>query len=502
MGALVMARLLGAISAFGLILVSWSAQALDADGLRQAITDNLRTQLYFIANGQATFDVEVAEAGDAFAVVVKDLRLSDQPRSFLVDLGTWGFKVKDLGGGFFQVSDVASPGAIMLEGAEGSPLKVASFVLERFEGRWSSTLMNFLDADIVMKDIKAGLEPAGALFTIASLTSQAVGRIDAEGRVDQKASGRGVGLRGAMEGAGGFEATEVFVEYNLEGFDSAAAGFFQEFLSETQALQDETLDQESRRKIATELIGKLPSSTVLPGSFGERFTLTGVTVFDHMNQRQGGVDEVEFTFGASGLKTSAAEGKFGTKVTNLAFNPPPELVGAAWLEVVPRNLSFVVAVEQVPVETLWQALFRTMAQDFVAQDDATQDLAMSALGIELMSTLTMAGTRLKLPHLAIDSPSAGLNADGILEADAQAMTGAKGALNVAITGLDNVMALAGSAATPEEQQAMGMLFMLKSTAKRETGADGQPVDVWALELTPDGGILLNGEPFGMPPMQQ
>jgi hypothetical protein len=49
---------------------------------------------------------------------------------------------------------------------------------------------------------------------------------------------------------------------------------------------------------------------------------------------------------------------------------------------------------------------------------------------------------------------------------------------------------------------MGMLFMLKSTAKRETGADGQPVDVWALELTPDGGILLNGAPFGMPPMQQ
>jgi hypothetical protein len=169
---------------------------------------------------------------------------------------------------------------------------------------------------------------------------------------------------------------------------------------------------------------------------------------------------------------------------------------------VPRNLSFVVAVEQVPVETLWQAFFRTMAQGFVTQDEATKDLAMSALGFELMSTLTMAGTRLRLPHLSIDTPSAGLNADGILEADAQAMTGAKGALNVAITGLDDVMALAGSAATPEEQQAMGMLFMLKSTAKRETGADGQPVDVWALELTPDGGILLNGAPFGMPPMQQ
>jgi hypothetical protein len=497
-----MARLLGAISALGLFLVTWSAQALDADGLRQAIIDKLKSQLYYFEFSQATFDVEVTEASDAFAVIVKDLRLSDQPRSFLVDLGTWGFKVKDLGAGLFQVSDVASPGAIMLEGADGSPLKVASFALERFDGRWSSALMSFLDADFVVSDIKVGFEPTGALLSIANLTTKTVGQIDAQGLVDQQATGRAVGLRGAVQGAGGFEANEVFAEVNLEGYDSAATGFFQDMVSKAQALQDETMDQDSRRKIAAELIEKLPSSKVLPGSFGERFTLSGVSVFDHMNQKKGGIDELEFSLGASGLKTGSADGKFGTKVTNVAFNPPSELAGAAWVQMVPRNLSFVVAVEQVPVETLWQAFFRTMAQGFVTQDEATKDLAMSALGFELMSTLTMAGTRLRLPHLSIDTPSAGLNADGILEADAQAMTGAKGALNVAITGLDDVMALAGSAATPEEQQAMGMLFMLKSTAKRETGADGQPVDVWALELTPDGGILLNGAPFGMPPMQQ
>jgi hypothetical protein len=502
MGALMMARLLGAISAFGLLLASWPVLALDADGLRRAITDNLQAQLYFLPNGQVTFDVEIAEVGDAFAVVVKDLRLADQPRSFLVDFGSWGFKVKDLGADLYQVSDVVSPGAIILEAADGSPTKLASFTLERFEGRWSSVLMNFLDADIVLNDIKAGLEPAGAIFTISSLTSQTVGRIDAQGLVDQQGTGRGVGLRGAVEGAGGFEAAEIFVEINFEGYDSAATGFFQDFVSKTQALQDETLDQDSKRKIAAKLIENLPSSMVLPSSFGERFTLSGVTVFDHMNQKKGGIDEVEFSLGASGLKTGTADGKFGTKVTNVAFSPPPELAGAAWLQVVPRNLSFVVAVEQVPVETLWQAFFRAMAQDLVAQDDTTRDLARSALGFELMSTLTMAGTRLRLPHLSIDSPSAGLNADGILEANGEAINGATGALNVAITGLDSVMELAGSAATPEEQQAMGMLFMLKSTAERKTTADGQSVDVWALELTPDGGILLNGAPFGMPPMQQ
>jgi hypothetical protein len=497
-----MARLLGAISALGLFLVTWSAQALDAESLRGAITDNLQAQLFLLPNSQATFAVEVAETGDAFAVVVKDIRLSDQPRSFLVDLGSWGFKVKDLGGSLFQVSDVASPGVVMLEGPDGATTKVASFALERFEGRWSSALMNFLDADLVVNDINLGLEHAGALFTIASLTSQTVGEIDAQGRVDQHATGRGVGLRGALQEVGGFEATEVFVEFNFEGYDSSATGFWLEFLNKTQALRDEALDQDSKRKIAAELIEGLPSSKILPDSFGERFTLSKISVFDHMNQKKGGFDEVEFSLGASGLKTGSADGKFGTKLTNMTFSPPQELAGAAWLQVVPRNLSFVVAVEQVPVETLWQAFFRALAQDLVAPDEATRDLAKTALGFELMSTLTMAGTRLRLPHLSIDTPSAGLNADGILEADAQAMTGAKGALNVAITGLDSVMALAGSAATPEEQQAMGMLFMLKSTAKRETGADGQPVDVWALELTPDGGILLNGAPFGMPPMQQ
>ncbi len=497
-----MVRLLGAISALGLILVSWSAQALDAESLRRAIIDDLNTRTSLFPNIQVTYDVVVREAADGFAVTIEDVRVADQPRSFQLDFGTWSFNVKDLGDDLYRFSDVASPGLVTLAEGSGPPVKVASYNLERLDGRWSSVMMNLLDGDLILSNFKAGLESAGALFSMERLTSKAVGQIHATGLVDQQATGQGFGLRGAVQGRGRIEVAEVSFEYNIEGVDSAANALYMKLAQDMSLLQDETLDLESKRRMAAEAFEDLPSSKILPSSFGERFTLSNVSVFDHSNQKQGGVDAVEFSFGASGLKTNSADSKFGIKVTNVTFDPPPAMAGAAWLQVVPRNLSFVMAVEQVPVETLWQAFFRTIAQSILAKDDATRDLAMTAVGAELMSALTMAGTRLRLPHLSIETPSAGLNADGILEADAQAMTGAKGALNLAITGLDNVMALASSAATPAEQQAMGMLFMLKATARRETGADGQPVDVWALELTPDGGILLNGAPFGMPPMPQ
>jgi len=78
----------------------------------------------------------------------------------------------------------------------------------------------------------------------------------------------------------------------------------------------------------------------------------------------------------------------------------------------------------------------------------------------------------------------------------QSMLGVVGALNVAIRGMDDLVALAQQ--TPDDfdaQQVMGTAGMLQQFSAREQGADGKPVDKFKIEIDQAGQILVNGKPM-------
>ena len=109
----------------------------------------------------------------------------------------------------------------------------------------------------------------------------------------------------------------------------------------------------------------------------------------------------------------------------------------------------------------------------------------------------------RLDRLDIVTPTGRVVAEGALRADPAAPAGAAGHVDLTITGLDEMISAATSAARPDQGGgglgvSGGVMFltMLKSMAQREAGADGKPIDRLEVVLTPAGNILLNGQPLG------
>ena len=136
------------------------------------------------------------------------------------------------------------------------------------------------------------------------------------------------------------------------------------------------------------------------------------------------------------------------------------------------------------------------------QDPAAMNqMLMFVLMGEVLPALTQAGTQLKLPHLLVESEAAAMTAEGAFDVNPAAPHGVTGTLNMAITGLDNVIALLEAEVSAGNQEAFGALGManwLKALAQRETNGQSQAVDRYHLQITADGRTLLNGQPFATP----
>ncbi len=138
--------------------------------------------------------------------------------------------------------------------------------------------------------------------------------------------------------------------------------------------------------------------------------------------------------------------------------------------------------------------------------DPDTDAIGEAMGAELLAAINQAGTEFRLDRLDIEAPSGRLLAEGAFQADPATAIGVRGHLNLTITGLDEMIAVAMGAAgsgqvAPGVQGNMMFLMMLKGMAKREPGPDGKPVDRLEIVVTPAGDILMNGQPFSMTPQQ-
>ena len=173
----------------------------------------------------------------------------------------------------------------------------------------------------------------------------------------------------------------------------------------------------------------------------------------------------------------------------------------------PRNLGVVAALERLPADRIWQSVLRTMSFMVMQSGQEGQDPAamnqimMFMLMGEILPALTEAGSELKLPHVLIESEAAKLTAEGAFVVNPTVPSGVTGTLDVAVTGLDQVIALLEAEVNAGNQDAFGALGManwMKALGRREMNGESRPVDYYNLELTADGRTLFNGQPFGMP----
>jgi hypothetical protein len=195
-------------------------------------------------------------------------------------------------------------------------------------------------------------------------------------------------------------------------------------------------------------------------------------------------------FAFKGIDTDKAEIDLALKHDGLQMQSP-ELNDPRAQAILPKAGSLSLRATDLPVPSLVQALANTLPE-LTSGDPARVGAARFALMGAFMATLAQSNIKLTVDPSWLDAAKAHLTADGVFALAAGTPTGT---LNLGLTGLDDVTAL--FAATPDSisMNALNILGQLHEMAKRETGADGKPIDKFTLTFAPDGAITVNGKPL-------
>jgi hypothetical protein len=147
----------------------------------------------------------------------------------------------------------------------------------------------------------------------------------------------------------------------------------------------------------------------------------------------------------------------------------------------------------VPSKELWQ-LIGDNFPGLITADPARSEAAAGVMFIAMQQLLQKAPMKLAVAPSGLASEVLQLDATGAFDVKPEAIFGLVGALDVNLHGLDEAMKLANEAAqsSPDAAQIVGGLAMIQSMAKRETGADGKPVDRLKLEVDAMGDAKVNG----------
>ncbi len=481
------------------------ALALEAKKLREDIIAGLELFVGPMAAAPVAYEeVRVWPQDGSHRVEITGMTSRGGELGYWADLGDLAFSVEETKAGQYRVYDLAVPGSVPVYDADGNRFALLTYDLERFDGVWVVALSNFLELDLLVTDLRFGL--ADGTFTLAAERLGGISRAEqgADGRTDQRAKGRATALRAEIPGEGALEIAEIEVETDVTGMDLEA---YAQLTQEYEALAARE-GGPSETDLAA-FIQRMSGLNVLPGSFAERFAVSGVRATDAAGQTQFRLDRGELDFAASGFDQALAEVRFGLKHENLEMGESLRAEVGPMGALAPRNMGLVAALERLPADRIWQSLLRTLSFMLMqggreGQDPAAMNqIMMFMLMGEVLPALTEAGTQLKLPHFLVESEVASMTAEGAFDVNPTSPQGVTGAMDVAVTGLDDVIALLEAEVIAGNQDAFGGLAManwMRSLARRETDGESRAVDHYSIRLAADGQMLLNGQPFAAPIM--
>ncbi len=481
------------------------ALALEAKKLREDIIAGLELFVGPMAAAPVAYEeVRVWPRDGSHRVEITGVTSRGGELGYWADLGDLAFSVEETEAGHYRVYDLAVPGSVPVYDADGNRFALLTYDLERFDGVWVGALSNFLELDLLVTDLRFGL--ADGTFTLAAERLGGISRAEqgADGRTDQRAKGRATVLRAEIPGEGALEIAEIEVETDVTGMDLEA---YAQLTQEYEALAARE-GGPSETDLAA-FIQRMSGLNVLPASFAERFAVSDVRAADAAGQTLFSLDTGELDFAASGFDQALAEVRIGLKHENFEMGESLRAEVGPMGALAPRNMGLVAALERLPADRIWQSLLRTLSFMLMqggreGQDPAAMNqIMMFMLMGEVLPALTEAGTQLKLPHFLVESEVASMTAEGAFDVNPTSPQGVTGAMDVAVTGLDDVIARLEAEVIAGNQDAFGGLAManwMRSLARRETDGESRAVDHYSIRLAADGQMLLNGQPFAAPIM--
>jgi hypothetical protein len=483
------------------------AVALDANELRDAIVAGLDGRGGPLTGVPLSYEeVRVWPHDAGHRVEIAGLATQSAESGVSAVIGNLTFTVEEAGQGFYRVRDLSTSESISLHAADGSQAGLLTYRLRRFEGLWSSAIGNFLDMDLLTTGVRFAAADGSLLLSLDQLGAVSRSLQGENGLYNQEANARATAVHSEISGQGAFDVREITAESTVTGFDLDAYAALARELEALAAREGEP----SEADIAA-LFSRMSALNLFPHELAQRIRLSDLAAVDSGGQALFHLDTFEWDVGADRMDEPLAGARLGAQLRKLGLGPAAGAHLGLWRELVPHDAEFVLAIERLPAQRLWQALLRTMAltagQSGQQQGnpEAMGDMAAMMLLAEAVPALTEAGSSLRLPHFQIQSAAASLSAEGQFKVDPAAAQGMSGWINFALLGLDRIVELIQQeavAGNPNAQSALAFAYMLKGLARRETDEQGRAVDRYDVVFTAEGQVLVNGQPFGVPGMPQ
>ncbi|MGH6930293.1 MAG: hypothetical protein ACREEV_18390, partial [Dongiaceae bacterium] len=177
-------------------------------------------------------------------------------------------------------------------------------------------------------------------------------------------------------------------------------------------------------------------------------------------------------------------------------------VDPATKDLIPHELAINVALENLPVQEIWNGTIDAFASADMSTDEGSSMAMFMLMGL-LQQSLVHGKSRMALNDWRIVNALAQAQLDGVIEASAESMLGAVGQVKLDVTGLDKLIDSVRANFGPEADE-MAMLEVMRGFSTRQTAADGTIVDHYDIDLTPEGQLLVNGKEYSfmggeMPP---
>jgi hypothetical protein len=236
----------------------------------------------------------------------------------------------------------------------------------------------------------------------------------------------------------------------------------------------------------------------LLASYSAAVELNGVRFTDPSGAQAFSLSTAGVSFGLEGFDQEKSAVAFGYHHGGLAL-ARPEMTGAdpqLVQSLTPQELSLNITAENLPTRAVWTSFLETA----LSPDAQTPEQSQMAMGMFMASAqqaIMESGAQIRVADTRVVMPAGKASLDGTVQADPATPFGATGTLNLEITGLDTLISTVSAATTdPQEAQEMqGFFELLRGFSNRETAADGATVDRYALQVTKEGNLLLNGKDF-------
>ncbi len=438
---------------------------------------------------------------NAYLVTIEGLKFQPSPEGHL-EVGTISYVAKPKDDKGYDVSNLTMPQTMPFKGPDGKDKGKLTLTTKAFSGVYSKALATFQQMDAEFADISA-TDDRGADVALGNAKFTMTVTDKGDGVSDAIVKSTLSGLTAKEDAGGVFSIAETQIDgkydsWKLAEYQAAALKYQELILKQAAVLeqgaqsgsaQPASLTAEEQKALADAISAM--AASIKGGDFkiglkGLKFTEAGEELFS-----MGGLTLQTVI---DGINQEKATLNFDIAHQDLVVKSP-DVASPVTQASLPKSGNLSIKVSEIPSKDMVKVLTDNVPGMSSSDPSMAQANAMAML-VALQAVIQSSGVKIEIAPSQLLSQLVEIKADGAFNVQPQAAYGIVGGLNVAIRGIDDLLALAQK--TPDDfgaQQAMGSIQMLQTYSAREQGADGKPVDKFKIEVNQAGQMTVNGKPM-------